>query len=83
MDSQREGKQLQSPSYRPERSFRRFFVYFCAFVGAGWFFDWGYQFASNRYTHWPSEFTWIIIAALVVALLFTRLDKAEMNDEDH
>jgi hypothetical protein len=50
---------------------RRFFVYFCAFVGAAWFGDWVYAAAKDG---WDSSFTWIILASLAAALLFVMLD---------
>jgi uncharacterized membrane protein YkvI len=59
-----------------EKSVRRFFLYFCAFVGAGFFGDEIYQFLT-AFNRWPSEFTWIIIAALVVGALFTWRIEAE------
>jgi len=64
-----------------ERSVRRFSVYFCAFVGAGLF---GYEIYEvlTVFHHWPSEFTWIIIAALVVAALFTWRTAAEEKDNN-
>jgi uncharacterized membrane protein YkvI len=61
-----------------EKTFRRFFVYFCAFIGAGFFGDEIYQFL-HAFDRWPSEFTWIIIAALVVGALFAWWSEA--NDE--
>jgi len=64
-----------------ERSVRRFFIYFCAFVGAGLFGYEIYLFATT-FHRWPSEFTWIIIAALVVAALFTWRTQAEEKDQN-
>jgi hypothetical protein len=47
----------------------RFFVYACAFVGAGWFGLWAYDFG------WGGPFTVIVLAALAVAWLFIRLER--------
>jgi sugar phosphate permease len=57
------------------RDGRRFFVNFCAFVGAGWFGDWVYGTVNNG--TWDDSFTWIIVASLAAALLFTMLGTDE------
>ena len=59
---------------------RRFFL-FCAFAGAGSFGYEIYLFATT-FHRWPNEFTWIIIAALVVAALFTWRTQAEEKDQN-
>jgi Na+/H+ antiporter NhaC len=64
-----------------EKMFRRFFVYFCAFIGAGFFGDEIYQFL-HAFDRWPSEFTWIIIAALVVAALLTWRGRGDDASEE-
>jgi hypothetical protein len=64
-----------------EKTLHRFFVYFCAFVGAGFFGYEIYQFLKV-FDRWDSAFTWIIVAALVVAALFTWRARGDDAGED-
>jgi len=64
-----------------EKTLRRFFVYFCAFTGAGFFGLEIYQYL-RLLDHWPSDFTWVIVAALVVGALFTWRARDDDADEE-
>lgn len=50
--------------------FRRFFVYACAFVGAGWFGWWLYDLSLD------GTALLIVLASVAAAWLFALLDRA-------
>jgi hypothetical protein len=52
------------------RYLRRFFVYACAFAGAGWFGLWLYEYSGVT---WDSGWTLVILAALAAAALLAAL----------